>query len=43
MAAVTVRSYFGAQEKKSVAASTFFPSIYHEVMGLDAMILAFER
>ena len=26
---------------KSVTASTFSPSIYHEVMGLDAMILNF--
>ena len=26
---------------KSVTASTFSPSIYHEVMGLDAMILVF--
>ena len=27
---------------KSVTASTFSPSICHEVMGLDAMILVFE-
>ena len=27
---------------KSVTISTFFPSIFHEVMGLDAMIFAFE-
>ena len=26
---------------KSVTVSTFFPSIFHEVMGLDAMILSF--
>ena len=26
---------------KSVTASTFSPSIYHEVKGLDAMILVF--
>ena len=26
---------------RSVTASTFSPFIYHEVMGLDAMILAF--
>ena len=26
---------------RSVAASTFYPSICHEVMGLDAMTLAF--
>ena len=31
---------FGAQEKK-ITASTFFPSICHEVMGLDAMIFVF--
>ena len=31
-------SDFGArEEKKSVTASTFSPSICHEVMGLDAM------
>ena len=43
MAAVTVCTDFGAQgkKKKSVIASTFSPSICHEVMGLDAMILAF--
>ena len=41
MASVTVCSDFGAQEIKSVTASTFPPSIYHEVMGLDAMILNF--
>ena len=28
-------------KKKSVIASTFCPSIYHEVMELDAMILVF--
>ena len=39
MAAVTIRSDFGAQENKSVTASTFSPSICHEVMELDAMIL----
>ena len=27
---------------KSVTVSIFSPSIYHEVMGLDAMILVFE-
>ena len=31
-----------AQEKKHVAVSTFPPSICHEVMGLDTMILFFE-
>ena len=29
------------KKKKSVTASTFFPYIFHEVMGLDAMILVF--
>ena len=29
------------KRKKSVTASIFFPSICHEVMGLDAMILLF--
>ena len=41
MGAVTIHNDFGAQEKKSVTASTFFLSICHEVMGLVAMILAF--
>ena len=31
-----------SQRKKSVTIFTFSPSICHEVMGLDAMILAFE-
>ena len=39
MDAVTILSNFGAQEKKSVTASTFPTSICNEVMGLDAMIL----
>ena len=38
MAAVTICSDFGAQENKSATVS---PSICHEVMGPDAMILAF--
>ena len=43
MAAVTIQSDFGAQEIKSVIASTFTPSFYpcHEVMGPDAMIIVF--
>ena len=41
MAAVTICSDSGAQENKSVIASTFSPSICHEVMGPDAMILVF--
>ena len=40
MAAVTVLSDLGPKEK-SVTASTFSPSICHEVMGPDAMILVF--
>ena len=39
MAAVTVHSDFGAQENKSVTDSTFPPSICHEVMGSDAVVL----
>ena len=43
MAAVTVLSDFGAQENKVLSLPSFFsPSICHEVMGLDAMILVFE-
>ena len=40
MTAVTILSDFGAQENKikSVTASTFPPSICHEVMVPDAMI-----
>ena len=30
------------RRKKSVTVSIFSPSIYHEVMGLDAMILVFQ-
>ena len=43
MAAVTIQSDFGAQEIKSVIASTFPPSFYpcQEVMGQDAMIIVF--
>ena len=33
MASVTVCCDFGAQENKSVTASTFFPSICHEIRG----------
>ena len=40
MAAVTICSDFGAQENK-VAISIVSPSICHEVMGSDAMILVF--
>ena len=41
MTAVTICSDFGAQENKSVTVSIVSSSIYHEVMGLDAIILAF--
>ena len=42
MAAVTVCSDFGAQEYKICHCFNFSPSICHEVMGLDAVILVFE-
>ena len=38
MAVVTVHSDFGAQENKIGHCFHFFPSICHEVIGLDAMI-----
>ena len=41
MAAVTICSDFGAPQIKSVTVSTVSPSICHEVMGLDAVILVF--
>ena len=41
MAAVTICSDFGAQKVKSDTVFTVFPSISHEVMGPDAMILVF--
>ena len=41
MAAVTVCSDFGAQENKICHCFYFFPSIYFEVMGPDAIILVF--
>ena len=41
MAAVTISSDFGAQKIKSATLSIVSPSICHEVMGPDAMILAF--
>ena len=41
MAAVTICNDFGAQEKKFCHCFHFPPSICHEVMGLDAMILVF--
>ena len=39
MAEVTVCSDFGAQENKLCHCFHFSPSICHEVMGLDAMIM----
>ena len=39
MAAVTTPSDFGAQENKICHCFYVFPSICHEVMGPDAMIL----
>ena len=39
MGAVTICSDFGTQENKTVTASTFSPSVYHDVIGLDAVIL----
>ena len=41
MAAVTICSDFGAPKIKSDTVSTVSPSISHEVMRLDAMILGF--
>ena len=41
MAVVTICSDFGAKKVKSVTVSIISPSICQEVMGLDAMILAF--
>ena len=40
MAAVTICSDFGAPKIKSATVFTVSPSIYHEVMGPDAMVLA---
>ena len=41
MTSVTVRSDFEAKTTKSVTVSVVSPSICHEVMGPDAMTLAF--
>ena len=41
MTAVTICDDFGAQENKSVTVAIVSPSICHEVMALDAMILVF--
>ena len=42
MAAVTICNYFGTQENKICHCFHFSPSICHEVMGPDAMIVVFE-
>ena len=41
MATVTIYNDFGAQKIKSDTVPTVSPSISHEVMGPDAMILVF--
>ena len=41
MPVVTICSDIGAQEYKVYHCYHFSPSIYHTVMGLDAMILGF--
>ena len=41
MAAVIIHSDLGGQDSKLCHCLHFFPSICHEVVGLDAMILAF--
>jgi len=41
MAGGTTYNYFGAQKITSATVSTVSPSTFHEVMGLDAMILVF--
>ena len=41
MAETAIYSDFGARKIKSAMVSTVSSSIYHEVMGLDAMILVF--
>ena len=41
MAAITICSDFGAQKNKVSHCLHCFPSIYHEVMGLDATIFIF--
>ena len=41
MALVTICSDFGAQENKVYTVNTVSPSICHEVMGPETMILVF--
>ena len=42
MTKITIYSDFGAPKIKSATVSTVSPSICHEVMGLDTMILVFQ-
>ena len=42
MAAIIIYSDLEAQKMKSVTVSTVSPSIYHEVLGPEVVILAFE-
>ena len=42
MAAVSVRNDLESKKRKSVTVSTFSPSIYHAVVGPEAMVLVFE-
>ena len=41
LVALTIHSDFGGQENKVHHCIHFYPSVCHEVMGLDAMILVF--
>ena len=41
MSAVTIFSDYGAQKRKPVTVSIVSPTILHEVMGPDVMILVF--
>ena len=41
MAAIIIYSDFGAQKIKSATVSTVSPSVCHQVLGPDAMILVF--
>ena len=41
MAAITIRVILEPKKTKFVTVSTVYPSICHEVMGPDAMILVF--
>ena len=41
VAAVTIHNDLGAQENKICHCFPFSPPIFHEVIGLDAMILVF--